>query len=111
MIVPLSAFQESLFFLYLVHPSSAFYNNAAAVRLRGNLRVEVLQLCIDEIVRRHGALRAFFRLAGGEPLQEVDPNVRIPLRLVDLAAIPPQNRLKRGTAIGDRGSQKAIRTN
>ena len=55
----------ALFFAELV-PDTLAYNNQCTIRLRGDLRVDLLERALSEIVRRHEALRtSFVREADG----------------------------------------------
>src|SRR6185312_2460818 len=61
-----------------------------AFHLKGpGLRVPALQSALDEIVRRHEALRTVYReSAGGEPVQVVQPFAGVaPLPVLDLSAL------------------------
>ena len=55
--LPLSYAQERLWFLDQLMPGSSAYNIASAVRIRGELAVEVLERAVEELVRRHEVLR------------------------------------------------------
>src|SRR3982074_3601440 len=57
---PVSAAQESLWFLDRVQPGAASYHVAQAVRLTGSLDAAILERSLNEIVRRHEALRTVF---------------------------------------------------
>src|SRR5437899_1990625 len=50
---PVSAAQESLWFLDRLQPGAASYHISEAIRLNGALDVPVLERCLSEIVRRH----------------------------------------------------------
>ncbi|MGW7199935.1 amino acid adenylation domain-containing protein [Streptomyces chryseus] len=70
--VPLSFTQRRLWFLDHVHADSgAAYAIAAGIRLRGELDVAVMRAALDELVRRHEALRTVFPAPEGEPVQVV----------------------------------------
>ncbi|HEX8184647.1 MAG TPA: amino acid adenylation domain-containing protein, partial [Blastocatellia bacterium] len=69
----LSFAQQRLWFLDGVNPGSSFYNVAGAMRLKGPLDVPVLERSLDEIVRRHEALRTTFRVVDDQPIQVVNP--------------------------------------
>jgi NRPS condensation-like uncharacterized protein len=48
----------------------------------------VFAAALNEIVRRHDALRTTFTGVGGEPWQVVAPELSIPLPVIDLSAFP-----------------------
>ncbi|MBV9774683.1 MAG: amino acid adenylation domain-containing protein, partial [Gemmatimonadetes bacterium] len=58
--LPLSFAQERLWFLDRLRPGSSAYNMPAALRFAGPLEVDALRRALDEIVRRHEALRSRF---------------------------------------------------
>ncbi|HKH48535.1 MAG TPA: amino acid adenylation domain-containing protein, partial [Thermoanaerobaculia bacterium] len=89
---PLSFAQQRLWLLHQLFPGSVEYNIARAVRLRGEVRVDLLAASLREIVRRHGALRTTFAVDGGQPVQVVAPELAIPLPLVDLTGLPSGRR-------------------
>ncbi len=60
----------------------------SALRLRGRLEPRTLERALNEIVRRHEALRTTFAEAGGRPMQRIAPRLEVPLPLVDLSALP-----------------------
>src|ERR1700722_19803816 len=54
---PLACAQEALWFLDQLLPSRHVYNLPLGLRLRGRLDVTALQHALDELIRRHAALR------------------------------------------------------
>jgi amino acid adenylation domain-containing protein len=87
--VPLSFAQQRLWFLHQLAPEASAYNLPCTVRLTGTLDVPALERSLDEIVRRHEALRTTFAARPGGPVQLVGP--AHPVRLVcdDLSSIEP----------------------
>lgn len=85
--IPLSFAQQRLWFIEHLLPGSAAYTISTALRLSGPLQIALLERSIAEIVRRHEALRTFFASRTGEALQSVLPDLRIPLRIISLAAL------------------------
>ncbi len=83
---PLSFAQQRLWLLDRLHPGSPVYNVPAVVRLQGALDRDALQRALEEIVRRHDALRTTIEVRGGEPVQVAGPAGPVPLPLDDLAA-------------------------
>ena len=51
--LPLSFAQQRLWFLYMLEPSSAFYNTPIGVRLKGRLNISAFGQSLNEVVRRH----------------------------------------------------------
>ncbi|MCY1047782.1 amino acid adenylation domain-containing protein [Corallococcus sp. bb12-1] len=88
--LPLSFAQKRLWVMDRMRPGSPAYNISGALRLKGALDVAVLQRCVDAIVQRHESLRTSFTLDGDEPVQHIHTGLRVPLELVDLSALSPQ---------------------
>src|SRR5436305_8760652 len=82
--LPLSWAQRRLWFLDRLQPGSDFYNVVTACELRGDLNVAVLERSLQEVIRRHGALRTRFVVEDGEPVQKVEDAIEFGLQLVDL---------------------------
>src|SRR5689334_6456494 len=57
---PLSFAQQRLWLIQQLDPESYLYNVPRAVRLEGELDVTALQASLNEIIRRHEALRTTF---------------------------------------------------
>ncbi|WP_373994908.1 amino acid adenylation domain-containing protein, partial [Duganella sp. HH105] len=90
--MPLSFAQQRLWFLDQFEPGSAFYNIPAAVRLNGQLDVTALQGALNEIVRRHEALRTRFASVDGTPVQVIAPELQLALETTDLSDLPHAER-------------------
>jgi amino acid adenylation domain-containing protein len=93
--VPLSHAQSRLWFIERLSPGTATYNVSGALRLRGQLDLAVLERAIDEVVRRHEALRTTFEDVGGEPTQRIHPWMDVPLPLEDLTSVAEGSRDER----------------
>lgn len=68
---PLSFAQQRLWFIDLLAPGNAAYNNPVAMRLRGPLDIDALTAALAEIHRRHEILRTTFPLEDGAPVQRI----------------------------------------
>jgi amino acid adenylation domain-containing protein len=86
--LPLSFAQQRLCFLDGLTPGNPVYNLPGAVRLSGPLDVEALGRSLGEIARRHEALRTRFVTAAGVSRQVIDPELALPLAVVDLRSLP-----------------------
>ncbi|MEW5928294.1 MAG: amino acid adenylation domain-containing protein [Gemmatimonadota bacterium] len=101
---PLSFSQQRLWVLDRLDPGSPVYNVPALVRLSGALDRDALRRALEEIVRRHDALRTTIELREGEPVQVVGSAAAVPLPVDDLSAVPGGERgarlaeLERGEA-------------
>src|SRR5438067_322986 len=87
-VFPLSFAEQRLWFLDQWEPHNAAYNISAALRLTGQLDVAAFEQSLGEIVLRHEVLRTAFAVVEGQPMQIIVPDLRVPLRLVDLQDTP-----------------------
>ncbi|MEU6592568.1 amino acid adenylation domain-containing protein [Streptomyces sp. NPDC046881] len=83
-LVELSSIQRRLWFVHQVQPADASYNVPVVLRVGGVLEAAALQTALDGVVARHEALRTRFTVVDGEPVQEVVPDARVLLDVVDL---------------------------
>jgi len=104
-VLPLSFGQERLWFLDRLQPGGAAYNVPLDLRLTGRLSVPVLARSLEEIVRRHEALRTSFPEIDGRPVQSIHPPADFELQSIDLAGLPVEGM----TAEVDRIAQEAAR--
>jgi amino acid adenylation domain-containing protein len=85
---PLSFSQERMWFLDQLDPGTPIYNLFNRVEVSGPLSIPVLSRCLDELVRRHEALRTVFAAELGSPQQRILPPAPFPFPVVDLAGLP-----------------------
>jgi amino acid adenylation domain-containing protein len=83
--LPLSFAQQRLWFLDQLDPGSTMYNMYGAFRLTGRLDIPALERSLNEIVRRHEALRTTFRSIEGSPQQVVVARLNLTLPVIDLS--------------------------
>ncbi|MGZ3184822.1 MAG: type I polyketide synthase, partial [Telluria sp.] len=88
----LSFAQQRLWFLDQLEPGSPLYNIPVAVRLRGRLDAAAFRNSLNEVVRRHEALRTTFASVDGTPVQVIAPELNLPLEVTDLSDLPPAER-------------------
>src|SRR5256714_6176036 len=81
--IPLSSAQERLWFIDLLSPRQAGYNNFIVRRFRGPLDPDVLERAFTEIVRRHDTLRTAFATVAGAPVGWLLEPFPVPLRVVE----------------------------
>lgn len=102
----LSFAQERLWFLHQFESEIALYNDAALRRVTGPIRRDLLERSLNEIVRRHEALRSCFPTVGGRPTLVVQPPAPLPLSFVDLEPLPaPQRETEAWRRIHEVGQQ------
>ncbi len=95
----LSFAQERLWFLDQLNPDSALYNVPLAVRLSDPLDAAVLERSVNEIVRRHEALRTTFANVEGQPIPVVSAAFKVDLQVFDLTSVNEADREARGQAL------------
>jgi amino acid adenylation domain-containing protein len=84
----LSFAQERLWFLDQLNPVSSVYNVPLAVRLSGPIDPSVLAQSVNEIVRRHDALRTTFVKVDGQPVPIVSPELKVELSIIKFVSHP-----------------------
>ncbi|WP_147451540.1 non-ribosomal peptide synthetase, partial [Corallococcus llansteffanensis] len=89
---PLSFSQQRLWFLHQLEPDNAAYNLPAALRLSGDLDVELLRRTFEFLEHRHESLRTTFTVAQGEPIQLIHPPAAWKLEVEDLTSLPAEQR-------------------
>ncbi|MEH1895039.1 MAG: amino acid adenylation domain-containing protein [Nostoc sp.] len=87
--LPLSFAQQRMWFLYQLDKESPFYNESCQLRIVGKLSVTALEQSINEIIRRHEALRTTFVVREGIPFQEISAeSFNLNITVVDLQGLP-----------------------
>ncbi len=89
---PLSFAQQRLWFLDQLLPGLSAYNIAGTLRLDGALDLAALARSLDEIVRRHEALRTTIQAVDGQAVQVVAQRLSISLPMVDLTGLSADER-------------------
>src|SRR5882672_649422 len=89
---PLSFAQQRIWFLDQIAPNNPFYNLSCAVALEGRLILEALEKVINEIVKRHEALRTRFEVEDGAPVQVIDEWKPRKLEVEDLTGLAREDR-------------------
>ncbi|HKY33643.1 MAG TPA: amino acid adenylation domain-containing protein [Candidatus Polarisedimenticolia bacterium] len=82
----LSFAQQRLWFLQRLDPASAAYNLPAALALEGDLDAAALRRALQEVLRRHEALRTRYEETPGGPRQRIDPPAPVSLAAIDLSS-------------------------
>jgi amino acid adenylation domain-containing protein len=84
--------QQRLWFLDQLEPGLPVFAIAICYRLHGPLDVEALTQSLNEIVRRHEALRTTFSTVDGQPVQVIASTLTLTLPVVDLRGLPKNQR-------------------
>ena len=88
----LSFAQQRLWFLDQWEPGSSTYNLSTALRLTGLLNFAALERSLNEILRRHEALRTTFATGDGQPVQVVASPKAFALPVMSLQHLPETER-------------------
>jgi len=90
--MPLSFAQQRLLFFDRFQPDSATYNIPYVVRVTGRVEGNLMERCLQEVVRRHEVLRTTFTFTENGPMQRVHESVEVPLQKVDLRTVALEER-------------------
>ncbi|MGH7828769.1 MAG: amino acid adenylation domain-containing protein, partial [Candidatus Binatia bacterium] len=104
--LPLSFAQQRLWFLDQFVPNSSFYNVPIGLRLKGPLDVSPLERSLNEIVRRHEALRTTFPTVAGQPVQLISASPVLPLPIVDLTHLAASEREDEALRLANEEAQR-----
>ncbi|MBA3354607.1 MAG: amino acid adenylation domain-containing protein [Pyrinomonadaceae bacterium] len=90
--VPLSFAQQQFWFIDQLEPGNPAYNMAWGFIVTGPLNVTVLEQSLNDIVRRHEALRTTFATVDGSPVQVIAPAQSLTLSKVNFSELPETER-------------------
>ncbi|MGZ6505496.1 MAG: condensation domain-containing protein, partial [Tumebacillaceae bacterium] len=85
---PMSMSQERVWFIHQINDDHLSYNAQAMFHFRGNLRVDVLEQCLTELVRRHEIYRTTFHEVDGQPVQRIHPPFSVHVPIISLTDVP-----------------------
>ncbi len=87
-LIPLSFPQEQLWAFDQFQPGNTAYNLPANIHLTGPLNVAALENSLNEIIRRHEALRTTLTSIDGQPVQVIAPTQTLNLPVTNLQDLP-----------------------
>ena len=90
-VYPVSAGQQRMWFLDQLE-QGVHYNENFNLRLKGALDIAILERTLQEILRRHEAMRASFMVRDGQPVQRIVPTEPFGLPVINLRGIPELDR-------------------
>ena len=91
-VVPLSLYQQRLWFLDQLQPGRAAYVISEAHRFPVPIDRVLLERSVNMIVARHESLRTVIGEHDGAPTQLIAPSLWLPLHVVDLRALDREQR-------------------
>jgi hypothetical protein len=77
-------FEQDLWVRDSASPGNLAHNILLALQFRGRLNAEILERSIEELLRRHGALRSAFRMVNGKLAQFIMAARRFTLPVLDV---------------------------
>jgi amino acid adenylation domain-containing protein len=95
----LSFDQERIWIVDQLEPGNPAYNIFSVSYLHGHLDTSLMERAFNEVVRRHEVLRTTFTAIDGEPRQVITPSLFIPVELIDLRAMPADEREREVTSL------------
>jgi amino acid adenylation domain-containing protein len=103
---PLSFAQQRLWFLGQYAPEEILYNIPAALRLKGTLNIAALERSLNEILRRHEALRTTFAIRAERPVQFINEPSLWKLPVIDLREASLEEREREATRLAIEEAEK-----
>jgi surfactin family lipopeptide synthetase A len=82
--------QARLWILDQFEGGGSVYNMSSAMRLEGVLDVDALEAALNALMERHEILRTSFSVDDRNPVQVIAPQLKLPLPVDDLTAVPDQ---------------------
>jgi amino acid adenylation domain-containing protein len=107
-LIPLSFAQQRLWFVAQLRPDSQLYVIPTAVRLSGVLNMAALQQSFNEVVRRHEVLRTTIVRRGAEARQEIAPELRLGVRLVDASGLEQETQEQVSQRLGEEQAKRGF---
>jgi acyl-CoA synthetase (AMP-forming)/AMP-acid ligase II len=89
---PLSPNQQRIWFMEQLISGVPVYNEAEAVRLRGELNIDLVEKALNVIIARHEILRTTIETAGYETMGVVHESWPLGLKQIDLSLLSPGRR-------------------
>ncbi|MFF7184363.1 amino acid adenylation domain-containing protein [Streptomyces sp. NPDC008222] len=89
---PLSVNQEQMWFLHKLSPRDPVYNSSRAIRVRGDLDLDLLERTLTEVHARHEILRTTYREEHGRVTTVVHQPGPVTINRVDLSDVPAEDR-------------------
>ncbi|WP_191761493.1 non-ribosomal peptide synthetase [Komarekiella delphini-convector] len=105
--LPLSYAQQRLWFLDQLQPDSGSYNMPLTLHLVGTLNQPALKQSLQEIIRRHEALRTNFITVDGKPSQVIQTQTNWTLSIINCEDLPKS---KKEIAIQQLAQKQAIQS-
>lgn len=89
---PIMPEQSHMWLIQQVDPATHYFNHSHAFLLHGQFDMAAMQKAMDEVVRRNENLRTCFPEIEGKPQARVLSELRIPIEVEDISAVPAATR-------------------
>src|SRR5262249_2208772 len=96
---PLSFAQRQVWVIEQMTPGNPAYNLPTGYRVRGSLDVASLERSLNEVVKRHEALRTTFAVQDGDPRQRIHPELTLTITVTALDHLSGEEREARLQAL------------
>ena len=96
---PLSMSQQRLWFVSQLVPGTPLFNIPVVIKLTRRPDTAALKASLNEIVRRHEALRTTVQIVEGQPMQVIAESLSIELPVIDLTSLPESLRHRESVKI------------
>ena len=106
--LPLSFFQEQLWFLAQLNPNVPSYNESVTIHINHKVNVAALEQSLNEIIKRHEALRTHFVSVSGQPVQMIMPPPTLKLPVVDMRSLPLELRPVKAQQLATQDAQRSF---
>ncbi len=93
--IPLSNEQRRLWFLQQLNPNSSFYNYAEVFRIKGNLKIDLLEQSIRYIENNHDILKSCIKVINGTPISKTKAECLSKFLYHDFSTIDVQHALQK----------------
>ena len=80
--LPLSIGQQQLYSIYLMDQQAVNYNVGMAVKLKGDLKIDVLKKAVSSVIARQDVLRSIFSVTEGDIKATIVPHLNFDIDIV-----------------------------
>lgn len=105
---PLSFAQQRLWFIERFLSEQSLYLIPVALRLEGRLQLSAFEQSFQEVVRRHEVFRTHIEELNGQAVQVIEEQVSLPVQLVDLSGLSPDERLQYAQRLGQSNAERPL---
>ncbi|HSD64176.1 MAG TPA: amino acid adenylation domain-containing protein, partial [Ignavibacteriaceae bacterium] len=82
-VAPLSYSQQQMWVIEQMQPGNYAYNLPLAFRIKGKLNVELLEICLNKIIRRHEIMRTTFSVLDNQPKQLIHREFQLKIKSIN----------------------------